>query len=51
MFESWKILKATIPKFAEDMIELGGNRKLRKAVCMEVLIFTLATSHVLMTWE
>ncbi|KAJ7257351.1 hypothetical protein C8J57DRAFT_550447 [Mycena rebaudengoi] len=36
MFESWKILKATIPKFAEDMIELGGNRKLRKAVSMEI---------------
>ncbi|KAJ7141094.1 hypothetical protein C8R44DRAFT_866749 [Mycena epipterygia] len=33
--ESWNIIKNTIPGFAEEMIALGGNRKLRKQVCTE----------------
>ncbi|KAJ7205077.1 hypothetical protein C8J57DRAFT_1259093 [Mycena rebaudengoi] len=35
MLESWEILKATIPKFNDDMTDLGGSNKLRKLVCME----------------
>ncbi|KAJ6449291.1 hypothetical protein C8R45DRAFT_947507 [Mycena sanguinolenta] len=34
--ESWRIITETIPGFREDMIELGGNRKLRKKVCQEI---------------
>ncbi|KAJ7290571.1 hypothetical protein C8J57DRAFT_1493280 [Mycena rebaudengoi] len=34
--ESFKILSATIPKFGEDMIDLGGHKKLRNMVCAEI---------------
>ncbi|KAJ7238406.1 hypothetical protein C8J57DRAFT_1566117 [Mycena rebaudengoi] len=36
MLESFKILSATIPKFGEDMIDLGGHKKLRNLVCAEI---------------
>ncbi|KAJ7939979.1 hypothetical protein B0H13DRAFT_1850181 [Mycena leptocephala] len=32
---SWGVLKDTIPRFAEEMIGLAGQRKLRKHVCSE----------------
>ncbi|KAJ7249707.1 hypothetical protein C8J57DRAFT_1521737 [Mycena rebaudengoi] len=38
MAENWAILKAKIPKFADEMVELGGQRKLRKLVCMEIQV-------------
>ncbi|KAF8218077.1 hypothetical protein K438DRAFT_1925305 [Mycena galopus ATCC 62051] len=34
--ESWEIICTTIPGFREDMIELGGNVKLRRKVCQEI---------------
>lgn len=33
---SWETICNTIPGFREEMIELGGNTKLRKKVCQEV---------------
>ncbi|KAJ6548961.1 hypothetical protein B0H19DRAFT_1162404 [Mycena capillaripes] len=34
--ESWDIIKATIPNFADDMIDLGGGVPLRKQVCAQI---------------
>ncbi|KAF7371411.1 hypothetical protein MSAN_00777800 [Mycena sanguinolenta] len=34
--KSWSIITETIPGFREDMIQLGGNRRLRKKVCQEI---------------
>ncbi|KAJ7929473.1 hypothetical protein B0H13DRAFT_1859681 [Mycena leptocephala] len=33
---SWRIVCDTIPGFREEMIDLGGNVKLRKKVCTEI---------------
>ncbi|KAJ7174907.1 hypothetical protein C8R46DRAFT_1253087 [Mycena filopes] len=37
--ESWEILKNTIPGFADDMIDLGGDVKLRKSACARYDVF------------
>lgn len=44
MLESFKILSATIPKFGEDMIDLGGHKKLRNLVCAEVSLDSATTA-------
>ncbi|KAJ7237684.1 hypothetical protein C8J57DRAFT_1568144 [Mycena rebaudengoi] len=36
MLESWEILKKTIPKFGDDMLDLGGANKIRNRVCAEI---------------
>ncbi|KAJ7662381.1 hypothetical protein B0H17DRAFT_1144387 [Mycena rosella] len=34
--DSWTIVKNTIPNFAEDMLEIGGDIVLRRQVCAEI---------------
>ncbi|KAJ7017030.1 hypothetical protein C8F04DRAFT_1280211 [Mycena alexandri] len=36
LWDSWEIIKNTIPGFGDDMIDLGGDVKLRKAACAKV---------------
>ncbi|KAJ7218823.1 hypothetical protein C8J57DRAFT_1537336 [Mycena rebaudengoi] len=36
MLESWEILKKTIPKFGDDMLDLGGANKIHNQVCAEI---------------
>ncbi|KAJ7237669.1 hypothetical protein C8J57DRAFT_1478874, partial [Mycena rebaudengoi] len=36
MLESWEILKKTIPKFGDDMLDLGGANKIHNWVCAEI---------------
>ncbi|KAK6966690.1 hypothetical protein R3P38DRAFT_3337746 [Favolaschia claudopus] len=36
LLENWEIIKGVIPGFVDDMINLGGDVKLRRAVCAQL---------------